>query len=124
MAQVPDRVLTQCLAALSQRDFERLESFFDPSVKFRALIPPGFREASGSSESVGYFRQWFGDADTIEVLDSQIDQLRTRSRLAYRLRVREDGKWYIVAQQMFCTVGTSTIKDVDLLCSGFIPESG
>jgi hypothetical protein len=119
---VADSALERYLVALSQRDFDRLQALFHPAMRFRALIPPGFREGSDAEESVAHFRRWFGPAEIIEVLASDVEELGERSRFTYKLHVREEGKWYVVAQQAFCTFEGDTIVAMDLVCSGFMPE--
>ena len=108
---------------LAHRDFDGLAALFDSHAQFRALIPPGFREASGATGSVDYLRRWFGDADEIEVLWSRIDEIGERSSASYKLRVHEDGEWYVIAQQVFCTIEGGKIAQADLLCSGFHRET-
>ena len=107
--------------ALSGRNWNSLESLFQPSIRFRALIPPGLREASSDAEASGHFRQWFGKADAFELVDFIVEPLFDKLRIAYRLRLHED-RWYRCEQQAFCVVTGDQIEKMDLLCSGFRPE--
>jgi ketosteroid isomerase-like protein len=118
MAQVA-APLQRYIDALARRDFAGLGSLFDSNVQFRALIPPGFREGHDASETVGYLQRWFGEADQIEVLWSRVAGVGELSSASYKLRVHEDGVWYEVAQQLFCTIEDGKITSADLLCSGF-----
>jgi len=69
-----------------------------------------------------YLQKWFGDADQLILLDSKIEPVQDRLHLMYRFRAHED-QWYIVEQQVCCLVQAGSFKRVDLLCSGFRPET-
>ena len=112
---------TRFVQALSGRNWNNLESLFQPSIEFRALIPPGLREASSGVEASGHFREWFGRADAFELVDFVIEPLLDKIHIAYRLRLHED-RWYRCEQQTFCVVAGDQIEKMDLLCSGFRPE--
>ncbi len=112
---------TSFVQALSGRNWNVLQGFFQPSIKFRALIPSGLREASSDAEASGHFRQWFGKADDFELVDFIVEPLFDKLRIAYRLRLHED-RWYSCEQQAFCVVTGDQIEKMDLLCSGFRPE--
>ncbi len=57
------------LAALTGRDFDRLESYFHPNIRFRALVPSGIREGANAQETGAWLRRWFDDADEFQTLD-------------------------------------------------------
>ena len=111
------------LAALAARDFQRLETCFHPQSHLRALVPPGMREGTGPDETVGWLKKWFSGADHFEVVKSEIDQVADRLRMAYRIRLHQPAGWQLVEQQVYCTVKDDRIEEMDLLCSGFRPES-
>jgi hypothetical protein len=109
------------LRALTSLDFASLESCFRPDVDFRALVPPGVREASDASGAADYVRRWFGDADSLEVLWSEVGSIADRKTIAYRVRVHEPDGWKVVEQRLYCDVGDDgLIGTLDLLCSGFL----
>jgi hypothetical protein len=108
--------------ALMARDFDRLEQTLAPNVFFRALIPPGSRDANESDGAVKAFRGWFGECDRCELLQSRFDTIGEKHHASYRLRVRENGEWYLCEQQIYALIGEKGIERIDLLCSGFIPE--
>jgi TusA-related sulfurtransferase len=118
--------IQQFLAALAVRDFERVEALFGDGVRFRALVPSGVREGTGASEATGWLRRWFGNADRFELLRSHTDMLADRYLVSYRVRLREEGGWYVVEQQAYLMIdaGDGRIQDVSLLCSGFRPQPG
>ncbi len=108
------------LAALGKQNWAELEALFTPDAKFRALVPPALREAEGSG-AVEHFRRWFGDADPLVLLDSDIRHIQDRLAMRYRFRSHED-RWYVVEQQIYCDIRDGLIGRMDLLCSGFRPE--
>lgn len=111
------------LAALARQDWNELRSCFAVDVQFRALVPPGFREADDAGGAAGYFRRWFGDADALIVQRSQIEPIVDRLSISYRFRAHED-QWYVVEQRGYCDIRDGRIERMDLLCSGFRPETG
>lgn len=112
----------QFLSAVAKRDFVSLASCFSDSARFRALLPRGLREATGGSESAGYFQQWFGLADRIELLDSAESAIVDKRHLSWRLRVHDSLGRRLVEQQAYATVRDGQIIEFDLLCSGFRAE--
>ncbi len=47
--------------SLATRDFVALGDAFASEVQFRALVPPGLREARSHSDARNYYQQWFSD---------------------------------------------------------------
>jgi hypothetical protein len=110
------------LAAICSQEWEHVRSCFAPDVRFRALIPPGLREGEGAAAAAGYLRRWLGDANPLLLLESEVRRMQDRLAIRYRFRARED-RWYVVEQQMYCDVRDGRIERIDLLCSGFRPET-
>jgi hypothetical protein len=112
------------LEALSTRDFDRLHSCLSPTVRLRALFPPGPRECDGAQEAVDLLRMLFEGAEDYEVLDALAGQVGPRLHLAWRLRLRPTpvgNGWHTIEQQAYADAGEQ-IESLDVLCSGFIPE--
>lgn len=111
------------LQALAGRDFEALEACLRPGVSFRALVPPGVREATDASGAVKHLRRWFGDAASFEMLGAEIGQVADRLSITYRIRLHDQDGWQVIEQHLYCDVGDDgRIGNLDLLCSGFLPE--
>lgn len=114
------------LEALSTRDFDRLSAALAPTVRFRALLPPGLDIREGRQAVVEALHSWFGAAQEFELLDATVGEVGGRLHIAWRFRVRPapfgigDG-WHVVEQQVYADAGM-TIESLDLLCSGFSPE--
>ena len=106
--------------ALAVRDFERLRSFLDPDVEFRALTPRRDWEAAGDADTVGLFRGWF-DEETIvnEIEDVATHPVGDRRHLAYRFRGRDADGPFVVEQQVYFTERDGRIDWMSMMCSGF-----
>ncbi|HEY1842375.1 MAG TPA: nuclear transport factor 2 family protein [Mycobacterium sp.] len=112
------------LNAFTRRDFTALSTCFDPEVRFRALVPPGFVTIVGAADTARQFEQWFGGADVFDVVDASIGQLGDRLYLRWRVRMQAPGSpeaGRVVEQHAFAT-GGERIHALDLLCSGFHTE--
>ena len=114
------------LEAIAARDFERLADCFAADASMRALLPSGPATLDGPDEIVAAFRRWFGGAEGFEVLDATVGDVAGRLQVGWRLRVhptpRGDDRWHVIEQQAFATAG-ERIEAIDLLCSGFQPET-
>lgn len=113
------------LNAFTQRDLAALSSCLDPDVRFRALVPPGLVTTAGATDTARQFERWFGGADVFDVVDASIGQIGDRLYLRWRVRMQVPGHpeaARIVEQHAFAT-GGQRIHALDLLCSGFHPES-
>jgi hypothetical protein len=114
------------IAAIATRDWTALERCFTESSRFTAAIPnekSPFRDRAGGEEIAAQFRAWFGDADPYEVVDSSIEGIADRTRVAYRIRCFEDGEWQVVEQQAYLTASDGVIERMNLTCSSFLPTA-
>lgn len=111
------------VAALAERDFDRLAGVFATDTHMRALIPPGPIEVSGAEPAAARFATWFGDAEGFELIESRSYDVGDRLHVSYRLRVKRPGdSWKVIEQHLFCALEGARITAVDLVCSGFRPE--
>lgn len=115
------QVVENFVAALAGRDFDAVESLFSPDVRFRALVPPGVREASGATDAVAWLRNWFGASDSFDVVGCGVEEVGGRVRLWYRFHLDRDGRRCLVDQEGFCDVRGGSVSDLSLVCSGFRP---
>ncbi len=114
------------LEALANRDYDRMASTLGPTVRFRAMLPPGPMDWAGPEEVTAAFRSWFGSADEFELVDATVGEVGGRLHLSWRLRVRpapfDIGEgWHVIEQHAYADAG-DTIDALDLLCSGFHAE--
>ena len=111
------------LEALANRDFEALRACLQQDVSFRALVPSGIRQATEASGTANRLRLWFGEADSFEMLRTEIGQVADRLSITYRIRLHDPDGWQVIEQRLYCNVGDDgRISKLDLLCSGFLPD--
>jgi TusA-related sulfurtransferase len=111
------------LSALAAKDFNALGHIFLPEVRFRGLVPSSEQYGATASEAVGLLRDWFGDKDTIEIVQSAIDLVDNVLSIRYRLMVHDsqDG-WQVIEQHAYCELREGMIAEMRLICSGFHPD--
>jgi hypothetical protein len=114
------------LEALAARDFALMSDCFETAATMRALLPRGLAECEGATQIVESLRSWFGAAEEFEVLDGTVGEVGDRLHVAWRLRLRPtpwgDEAWHVIEQQAYLRAG-ERIDAIDLLCSGFQPDS-
>ena len=114
------------LEALANRNYAKLAATLDPTVRSRAMLPPGPMDWEGSEAVAEAFSSWFGGADDFELVDATVGEVGGRLHLSWRLRVRPapfgigDG-WHVIEQQAYADA-SEAIEALDLLCSGFQAE--
>lgn len=119
----PERLIR----ALADRDFKALAANIAPNATMRMLVPRGALEDSGNQAIADRFERWFGSYAGFELESSEVVPMAHRVRIVWRFRVTphpesEIGASKKVEQVEFCDVEGTTIRAIDLLCSGFIAE--
>lgn len=116
----PQAVGESYVEALTARDFKALEQLFLPGVHFQGLVPSGLRNGATASEAVGWLQRWFGDKDTIDILQSGIEMVQDVLSLHYRLRVHDRySGWQVIEQNAYAVLQDGKIVVMRLVCSGF-----
>lgn len=115
------------LEALASRDYQLMATTLAPSVRFRAMLPPGPMDREGPAATADVFSSWFGPAEDFEVVDATVGEVGGRLHLSWRLRVRPapfaiGAGWHVIEQHAYADTH-NTIETLDLLCSGFHPEA-
>ena len=99
---------------------------FEPKATMRALLPPGLAQCEGAPQIVDSIRSWFGGAEEFEVLDGTVGEVGGRMHVAWRLRMHPtpwgDDSWHVIEQQAYLRAD-ERIAAIDLLCSGFQPDT-
>jgi len=112
------------VAALAERDFDRLAGALALDVRMRALIPPGLVDLSGAEPAAARYASWFGESNGLELVHSGSDEVGDRLHVFYRLRVKRPGDpWKVIEQHLFCALDEGRITALDLVCSGFRPDA-
>jgi hypothetical protein len=107
------------LQKLKVRDFDGLQGSFHTDVTGRLLISPGLMTVYDSTNLVKKIKQWFGNADHFELMNSTISQVANSLSVNYKFKIHENNVWYECEQQTFSEINDEKIKSFDLLCSGF-----
>jgi ketosteroid isomerase-like protein len=115
---------TRLVRAIAEQDEPALAACFAQDAELRALTPHGLRERFGATEVAALIARWFGDSTELHLLDSQSEEVADRVHVSYRFQGVEEGKSYLVEQQLYCTVAGGKVARADLLCSGFRPRTG
>lgn len=111
------------VAALSERDFEKLSETLAPNARMRALLPSGLTELSGAEDVGARFASWFGNAVEFELTRSGTEQFADRLHVFYRLRIRRHGEFpKLVEQHLLCSLNDGRLGSFDLVCTGLRPE--
>ena len=112
------------VAALAERDLKKLEACFHPEVRFRALVPSGFKECKGSEVAVAQLQYWFREADRIQILQKHVYPISHRTHISYHFReFYSDGETEVIEQHAYCDIRSGLIEAIDIVCSGHLPES-
>jgi TusA-related sulfurtransferase len=109
------------IRAITEGELERLESYCRPEVVSHLLTPWRHMNFETVTDLVAKYRQWFGECSEFQVEHSRVEQVGERLGISYRFRLQEQGGWYVVEQQLFCTMQGGWVTHLHLLCSGFHP---
>jgi hypothetical protein len=121
----PAEVLLDALAA---RDLGGVAAAFEPDATLQALLPRGYDEWQGTADIFLAFDRWFGDVESLEVVDASVRRTGDLLQLRWRLRVqggpRFGARVMVVEQQACAQRGASgRIGRMSLLCTGFWPQT-
>ncbi len=107
------------IRAITEGAFERLEGFCHPQVTSLLLTPKRFVNLDTAVDLAAKFRSWFGACTHFQVEASRVEQVGERLGIFYRFHLQDQGDWYTIEQQLYCTVRESRVDKLHLLCSGF-----
>jgi TusA-related sulfurtransferase len=116
----PREVGAAFLDALAARQFTAARSLLADPVRFRMLLPSGFKTEADADATIGHFIGWFADADHVEVEASSAEEVEGRAAVTYRFRLHDADGWQVIEQHLMIDVDTDgCVEAIDLLCSGF-----
>jgi TusA-related sulfurtransferase len=107
--------------AIVDGDFDRLQTLFTPDVRFRAIIPDEYQEASTAAGARALIEDWFSGTNPRELRGWTVDLVGDRVALGYRLELTEAGERRIVEQHVAAAFDGASFRDLALVCSGFRP---
>jgi hypothetical protein len=126
--------MPQCPAAdaflegLAAQDFAQLGGALAADACLRALLPSGLRDWSGADAIAHRFERWFGDTRDCDLVEAAIGGVGGRLHMHWRLRLRAQRLgtgWFIIEQQAYAdTDDSGRIAQLDVLCTGYLPEDG
>ena len=105
-------------AIVAGRDPHRLAAALTESARLRALLPGGPVESHGREEVVARFSGWFGDFDTVQLVESAGEAVADRLLIHYRVQVTRRATRWVCTQTAVCKLVDERLAVIDLLCSG------
>jgi hypothetical protein len=113
--------------ALAAKDSGALCTLLADPLDFQALTPGRYWQAGTGRQAVEeiILAFWFGAWDEITELCSVTPgRVLDREQVAYRVRVRREGRDYLVEQQAYYNAEGPRITWMRVLCSGYQPLPG
>jgi hypothetical protein len=110
--------------SLARKDRDALVALFADSVDFRGMTPSRVWEAESATAVIDdiVLGCWFEPSDHIESLESvETSDIADRSRVGYRLLVRNDDGLHLVEQQAYLAETDRRIGWLRIMCSGYRP---
>lgn len=117
-------VTARFLAALAARDFTAIEQVLAPDVWLRALLVREIREARDATGTVAALREWFAEAEDLDVHALEQATVEGRQRLRWQFVLRPP--WAPDVRHRIEQVGYAGVRDgrisrLDLACTGYHP---
>lgn len=109
-------------AAVAAQDAAGLRAVLADAVDFQGLTPGRHWQAATGREAVEdvILGRWFGPGRKVtELCWVRTGDVAGRDHVAYRLRVREAGRDYLVEQHAYYQTETGRISWLRILCSGY-----
>jgi TusA-related sulfurtransferase len=113
---------TQFVELLAARDFDGLTSMLAPNTLARFLLPHGLEEYAGREAVAHRMKDWFGAASKLNLVDTSDNRIGSRRRMTWTFDVVRDGREEVIEQVVFVDETPDGISQIDLLCSGFLPQ--
>jgi hypothetical protein len=110
--------------ALGRKDQDALSALLADPIDFQALTPGRHWQAATGRQVAEeiILGHWFDAGDDIlELCSVTTSQVVDCEHVAYRLRVRTDGRDYLVEQQAYYRTDGPRITWMRVLCSGYQP---
>ncbi len=115
------RLGEQWIGAILEGALDRLQEFCDPSVTSFLLTPKRLITLSNAADLLAKYHQWFDQSADFRLEGSRVQTVGDRLGIFYAFLLQEDGEWYRIEQQLYCTLNNGRVEVLHLLCSGFQP---
>jgi TusA-related sulfurtransferase len=116
-----ERLGEDWIQAITEGRLDRLEQFCHSEIACSLLTPKRLVTLDNAAGLVAKYHQWFDKCTNIQVEGNRVSQVGERLGIFYRFRLEEEGDWYTIEQQLFCTLKDGRVEKLHLLCSGFQP---
>lgn len=93
-----------------------------PDAIARFLLPHGLEEYVGRKAVVRRIQDWFGSASRFDLVETSENAIGRRRRMTWRFDVLRDGRAEVIEQAVFVDETPDGIRQIDLVCSGFLPQ--
>jgi len=107
------------IRSIMEGRLEQLEQFCHPQINSQLLTPKRFTTLEQAGDLLAKYRQWFGECTDFHLESSRVCQVGERLGIYYRFTLLEQGSWYTIEQQLYCTINDGRVDQLHLLCSGF-----
>jgi hypothetical protein len=111
---------------LAARDFDAVVATLADDVSFRALLPRRVLDVDGIDSVRAVLDTWFGRADRWEVVEAVVGEIAGRIHLRWRVRLTDPNLGpgpFLVEQQVYADASADgRLRDVALICTGYLPE--
>jgi hypothetical protein len=111
---------------LCARDFDALVDALTDDVAFRALLPRRVLTVDGRADVRAVFETWFGGARRWELVDAAVGPVGGRIHVGWCLWMTNPDIGpgaFLVEQQVYADAADDgRLRDVALLCSGYVRE--
>ena len=114
------------LTAIVQCDAAALRRLLSPDVWFRAMILHDVLERHDAEATIEVFQGWFDHPLELEVLALDTSSVTTRDRVRYLVRLRPTWApdvWHVIEQSGYARIADGRVRRLDLVCTGFVPET-
>jgi len=115
-------IMRELLAAIRERDFDRIESCFAEDARLRVLTPHELRDLTGRGAAADRYRGWLESLEPFELLDGDVLEIADRVRIRYRFRGRDPEKgWQENEHTGYGLVTEGLVAGLNVTCTGFRP---
>lgn len=109
------------LKAIESRDYDGIGRCFASESHFRALVPPGLREAQGTQAITDMLKSWWSDLQKFELQNASVEEFSDRLHVAYQIKAHNGEAWKLIQHHAYLKVENGKIVGLDLICAGFRP---
>jgi len=107
------------IRAIMEGALDQLEQLCHANLMSRLLLPAGLVTLHNAADLIAEYRAWFGGCTNFQLEASRVAKVGERLGIFYRFHLQDQGDWYNIEQQVYCTLKDGQVERLHLLCSGF-----